>query len=131
MTQDRLKVIAERMKGQATAKAKTRAEAVFGLEPPGTQAMGRKAFLEYARRNWADPSFRTGLLTRVGPAQFRAVVLALSGGDEAAWPMPGSTLAKQQAMKPLPPMSDYQAQSLQDAQTKLLLEAQGGMHAGA
>lgn len=127
MNADRIALMGERLMGEATAKAQRHAEAVFGPRPAGTQDMGRKAFMAYVQRNWPDPSFREGLLTRIGPKQFRAVVIAMHGGDETVWPMPGSPLAKEQAMKPLPPMSDYQVQSLQDTQAKLALQAaQGG-----
>lgn len=134
-SQDRYARIGATLRGEVMDRARQRAESIFGSEPSGTTEMSKKAYLELVRRNWPDPGFRTGLLARVGARQFRETFLeAMYGGNQAVWPMPDGKPpepAPAPAGGGLPPMSDYQAQMLQDDRLRTLLAAgQGGTNGG-
>ena len=43
------------------------------IQSVGTEQMTRAEYLAFVHRNWADPSFRTGLLQQVGNKQFLQV----------------------------------------------------------
>lgn len=84
----RFQKMGEQIRGEIVDKAKDRAVALFGETPPGNQDVGPKESVAMMRRNWGDIGYRQALLTRVGPKNYRDMVIEMYGGNEAVWPMP-------------------------------------------
>lgn len=54
--------------------AKLAASLKSEIQSVGTEQMTKAEYLAFVHRNWADPSFRTGLLKQIGNKQFLQVV---------------------------------------------------------
>ncbi len=88
MNPNKYKEMAQKLKADADTKAKQRAKALFGDPPPGYQDLSKTALIEMAKRHLGDPAYFQGMLTRVGPVNYRNLIIELFGGNEAIWPMP-------------------------------------------